>query len=333
MLTPDDRERLREFVAAVEGRTERTGKRRGDWTDLRCPAHEDRSPSLSVALGEEGRIVVVCRAGCSRDAVLAAVGWTWHRACRPLDPDVRREPLRRNEICIPLVPKPKPAATRPDRPDGWPSWDALQERLQESVADRLPAIAGDLGVPAECLERLGVGWTRSAEAVTFPMRDADGAIVGIRVRHPTRGKWAFRHSVNGLFLPAGLADAAGLLVCEGPTSCAALLALGFEVIGRPSVDANPHFTVDAVRRRANRDVVLVSENDDGAARRGAEKFAALLLPVCPTVRVIDPPAECKDARDWLRSGGRRSDVLAAIAAAPVRTLPVRVSRLGRRAAS
>jgi RecA-family ATPase len=37
-----------------------------------CPAHEDRTPSLSINDGETG-VVVRCHAGCSQDAVLAAL--------------------------------------------------------------------------------------------------------------------------------------------------------------------------------------------------------------------------------------------------------------------
>ena len=40
----------------------------------RCPAHDDRHPSLSVAEGDDGRALVWCFAGCSLEAVLAAVG-------------------------------------------------------------------------------------------------------------------------------------------------------------------------------------------------------------------------------------------------------------------
>lgn len=46
---------------------------RGRWT-AHCPAHEDRSPSLSIATGRDGRILVHCHAGCSTEAVLEAAG-------------------------------------------------------------------------------------------------------------------------------------------------------------------------------------------------------------------------------------------------------------------
>jgi len=39
-----------------------------------CPAHDDKSPSLSVALTHDGRILVHCHAGCAAGDVLAAAG-------------------------------------------------------------------------------------------------------------------------------------------------------------------------------------------------------------------------------------------------------------------
>lgn len=40
----------------------------------RCPAHQDKSPSLSIKEADDGRVLVHCFAGCSVADVLAAVG-------------------------------------------------------------------------------------------------------------------------------------------------------------------------------------------------------------------------------------------------------------------
>ena len=40
----------------------------------RCPAHDDRNPSLSVDPGDDGRALVKCRAGCTTEAVVGALG-------------------------------------------------------------------------------------------------------------------------------------------------------------------------------------------------------------------------------------------------------------------
>lgn len=48
----------------------------GRWI-AKCPAHEDRSPSLSIRALDDGRVLVNCFAGCGAIAVLEALGLEW----------------------------------------------------------------------------------------------------------------------------------------------------------------------------------------------------------------------------------------------------------------
>ena len=59
-------ERLLSKLSGVK----KTGK---GWL-ARCPAHEDRRPSLSVSEGDDGRALVKCHAGCKVDEICTAVG-------------------------------------------------------------------------------------------------------------------------------------------------------------------------------------------------------------------------------------------------------------------
>lgn len=43
----------------------------------RCPAHQDNGPSLSIAEGSDGRVLVHCFAGCGALDVISAVGLEW----------------------------------------------------------------------------------------------------------------------------------------------------------------------------------------------------------------------------------------------------------------
>jgi hypothetical protein len=63
-------------MTPAEKFVQRLGKvkgRNGSWTAC-CPAHDDKSPSLSIREGEDGRVLVHCFGGCDVQEVLGAVG-------------------------------------------------------------------------------------------------------------------------------------------------------------------------------------------------------------------------------------------------------------------
>lgn len=45
----------------------------GQWS-ARCPAHDDRRSSLSVSIGEGGRVLLKCHAGCTAEEIVTALG-------------------------------------------------------------------------------------------------------------------------------------------------------------------------------------------------------------------------------------------------------------------
>jgi hypothetical protein len=63
-------------AAAVAARLR--ARRTGDRWMARCPAHEDRRASLSIATGDEGRVLLHCHANCSTEAICAAAGLALH---------------------------------------------------------------------------------------------------------------------------------------------------------------------------------------------------------------------------------------------------------------
>jgi putative DNA primase/helicase len=50
-----------------------TGPNSRGWLNGKCPAHDDRSPSFDVKAGETG-LLLKCQAGCTADAITAALG-------------------------------------------------------------------------------------------------------------------------------------------------------------------------------------------------------------------------------------------------------------------
>ena len=64
-----------DILAELHGTLDKS-KRSGDKLTARCPAHDDKTPSLNAKIGELGdRVVVHCFAGCPTDAVVHALGW------------------------------------------------------------------------------------------------------------------------------------------------------------------------------------------------------------------------------------------------------------------
>lgn len=78
-------------------RLDRVRKAGTGWS-ARCPAHEDRSASLSVSTGTDGRLLVHCFAGCAIGDVLGALGMTvsdlFVRRLRDASPEARGEARR-----------------------------------------------------------------------------------------------------------------------------------------------------------------------------------------------------------------------------------------------
>ena len=136
------------------------------------------------------------------------------------------------------------------------------------------------------------------------MSDALGRIIGIRIRYPSGLKAAELGSKQGLFVPAELSAEGLLLVCEGPTDTAAALDLGFAAIGRPSCNSGVRMLTTLAK---GRDVVIAGDSDE-PGRKGAEALASELVLHCPTVRLVYPPENIKDLRQWKADGLTREQL-------------------------
>lgn len=79
-------------------RVKRTGE--GRW-QARCPAHDDRGPSLSIRELQDGRVLLHCFAGCCVEDVIGAVGMTFDDLFpEKLVPDAKRERLPFNPLDV-----------------------------------------------------------------------------------------------------------------------------------------------------------------------------------------------------------------------------------------
>ena len=249
--------------------------RRGDW----------------CTVAPDGAAVCCMRAQSDRPVKNGGwMHWLTERPVRPLPP-----------------PRPVRQAPAEDFAAMHAAWAA--DTRMEAVCD----LAEVLGVSYRALYHLGSAWAPQHAAWAFPMRDGEGAIIGIRLRAEDGRKWAVRGSRAGLIYATALDGAAPLLICEGPTDTAAAMTLGFAAVGRPSCRGQE----DLLRARLRLwrdDVVIVADHDapkDSGQRPGLAGAMDLAAELRRPVRCI-LPGPCKDIREWVRAGATRADVVQAV---------------------
>jgi hypothetical protein len=253
----------------------------------------------------------------------------------------------------------RPSAPQPPKPklsDG--DLQNILKRHRSALSDRkLDVACAALGLSAEALRAYRVGYDDRADALSFPMEDGDGRVVGIRLRlcDPKAGKrqMCVVGSRNGLFVPADFDVRAApdpfpgtdgfapmlLVTPEGPTDAAAAWQVGFQSVGRPNSNGGADMVARLLRRcaaaGAPRDVVVVADRDaskwtpDGVpAWPGWEGSigiaAAAVRGAARSVRVVMPPAGRKDLRAALNAAGDARGlgnlIVCAIEATPVATV-------------
>ncbi|MCO6454081.1 MAG: hypothetical protein J5I93_02095, partial [Pirellulaceae bacterium] len=205
-----------------------------------------------------------------------------------------------------------PAATAKD-------WDAIQAEYGRADDRHIDRLARMLGLPADALRAVGCGWCPRNRHWTMPERDGGGRIVGITRRWSDGRKRAVPGSRRGLTIPAGWSDRPGpVLLVEGASDTAALWAAGLAVIGRPSNTGGADLLADLLADHAERDIIVVGENDQKdngrwPGRAGAAATAQGLADrLCRPVAWSLVPDGAKDSREWYRATGGTPDAVAAL---------------------
>lgn len=184
----------------------------------------------------------------------------------------------------------------------------LSEWKKNTTGMSLATFARDLGVTRASLERIGCVWCAGQSCWAFPMRNAKGDPIGIRLRSTSR-KFSVSGSRSGLFFDPGAKTTRVAWLTEGPTDTAAVLSIAPSalVVGRsdllsawkPLRSALSRLGVEAVNICVDMEMEKPGRTDS-PGRDGSVRLAkALGLPA----RFVSVPG-FKDIRDFVRQGGR-----------------------------
>lgn len=215
---------------------------------------------------------------------------------------------------------PRPPAPRRSTPRLRNAADLLGRWATHTTAEALFALSVRLGVSPDSLHALGAVWAPLHEAWAFPMRDAGGEVVGIRLRSAAGRKWAVPGSREGLFYAPTTFGHTGhntAIIVEGPTDTAAALSIGFGmVVGRPSCSGCAETTKALLDRCGITRIIVIPDCDepkpmpDGSVRfPGQEGAQKLVQALGRPHKLLLPPH--KDLRQWVRAGATRDTVMQA----------------------
>ena len=207
----------------------------GNGWSARCPAHEDRAPSLSVTAGDDGRALLKCHAGCSTPAVVAALGL----AMRDLMPE-GVNPSTVNGRCD----------TGKLPPPGGKGFG--------TVADALADLERRNGPPAGLWHYHDAGGEPAGAVVRW---DRPGGKKPVRPasRHAERWRVAAMPSPRPLYHLADLAGAALVVVAQGERAADAARSIGFAATTSAGGAEAPRLT--DWRPLAGKRVVILPDND------------------------------------------------------------------------
>lgn len=244
----------------------------GQWT-ARCPAHDDRNASLTIAQGRDGQWLLTCWTGCTLEQIVHAVGLD----VRDLFPSSSERALWN----APTVAQTLAGMALPTPRE----LDKYAQRLQRDKA-MLERCWQAKGWRPSQLAAIGLGVV--GDRVSIAVRTLEGELVNF-----------LRYSVDGtahgpkMLAEAGyprtplyllVDDESPIWIVEGEADAISCSHLGLNVIGAPGASAKAQVRWLDVTR--DRDVVICMDADD-AGRRAAQRWARTVRDQARSVRVVE----------------------------------------------
>lgn len=156
-----------EMVLSMLDKVKSTGgKGQRQWV-ARCPAHDDREPSMSISEGHNGKVLMSCHRGCEFNEILSALGLSYQQL-NPSEPFEVDRVQRARDI-----------------------WDNAGDGVRHHPYAFRKRITEDFGA------RRGRGFGRvvgnGSDCIVVPMRSIEGNLVGVELINEDGQKQTFGH--------------------------------------------------------------------------------------------------------------------------------------------
>jgi hypothetical protein len=224
-------------VQRVLERVDRVKPSGAGWS-ARCPAHDDRSASLSINEGDDGKVLLHCFAGCPPEAIVAKTGLTMAHLFRGREPAQRGRGLGR-------------ARQRGATPTGKREGGQSTPRRNSATAQLPPAgctlaqYAEAKSVKVDFLRPLGLEDVSylGRPALKIPYLDRDRRVVAVQFRIALDGEDRFRWrsgdrpSLYGLWKLDEAVRKGRVTLVEGASDCHTLWCCEEPAIGLPGASS------------------------------------------------------------------------------------------------
>jgi hypothetical protein len=282
----------REITAALGGRW------CGGYGVACCPGHDDRTPSLSISDGEDGKILVKCHAGCEQRAIITALQdlRLWPQLGKESGPltAAEKDQRRQEHAEQGREQNAKSQAALAIWGASVPAAGTLVETYLASRRLHLPPLTS-LRFHPGLTHPSGGSWPAMVALVTRGSDDAPIAVHRTFLARDGSGK----APVEPQRMMLGLAGAASeLLVGEGLET----VLSGMEATGKPGWACLSTGGLRSLHLPKEVREVIILEDADDPGREAAAAAAERLACEGRSVRVARPPAGFKDFNDVLLEG-------------------------------
>jgi putative DNA primase/helicase len=311
---------LSELLSRLDGVEEEA-----DGWVARCPAHTDGRPSLRVAQSDEGKILLHCRAGCRKDAVLEALGLTWADlfqetpdasvpaiSSAPLGPPSAGEVAALGQYLGECADRLARAIAGESVPHGRDAVDYVRARfgLDDETMETL-SLGVDPGGRTSVFESLGLAYRRVPRLVV-PFRGFDGVARGVQARDLTGGdpvRWCGPNNPESrawsrLAVFVAGTDRFETIVTEGPGDALSAVGAGYSAVAvrGAALSHSADLLAELVEGLRGRTVILAGDGD-AAGQEFNRAIGEALAEAGLQVRVLALPSGVSDLTAWRESAG------------------------------